>query len=81
VIEAIKLGYGGQAYIRQLFGCHHETLALGMAELDNETATIGQCYLIARQLAKQLDGSTPVHHPNPDDAKTIPHQCGIEAQR
>lgn len=37
-IEAIKLGYGGQAYIRQLFGCHHETLALGMAELDDETA-------------------------------------------
>lgn len=37
-IEAIKLGYGGQVYIRQLFGCHHETLALGMAELDDETA-------------------------------------------
>lgn len=37
-IEAIKLGYGGQAYIRQLFGCHHETLALGMTELDDETA-------------------------------------------
>jgi hypothetical protein len=36
-IEAIKLGYGGQTYIRQLFGCHHETLALGMAELDDET--------------------------------------------
>ena len=40
-IEAIKLGYGGQAYIRQLFGCHHETLALGMAELDDEI-TLGQ---------------------------------------
>lgn len=36
-IEAIKLGYGGQAYIRQLFGCHHETLALGMVELADET--------------------------------------------
>jgi hypothetical protein len=36
-IEAVKLGYGGQVYIRQLFGCHHETLALGMAELDDET--------------------------------------------
>lgn len=36
-IEAIKLGYGGQVYIRQLFGCHHKTLALGMAELDDET--------------------------------------------
>lgn len=35
--EAIKLGYGGQVYIRQLFGCHHETLALGMAELNDET--------------------------------------------
>jgi hypothetical protein len=36
-IEAIKLGYGGQVYIRTLFGCHHATLALGMAELDDET--------------------------------------------
>lgn len=36
-IEAIKLGYGGQVYIRQLFGCHHETLALGIAELDDRT--------------------------------------------
>ncbi|NJR51357.1 MAG: hypothetical protein HC780_19050, partial [Leptolyngbyaceae cyanobacterium CSU_1_3] len=27
-IEAVKLGYGGQAYIRRLFGCHPETLAL-----------------------------------------------------
>jgi hypothetical protein len=37
-IEAVKLGYGGQAYIRRLFGCHHETLALGMVELEDETA-------------------------------------------
>lgn len=37
-IEAVKLGYGGQAYIRRLFGCHHETLALGRAELEDETA-------------------------------------------
>jgi hypothetical protein len=37
-IEAVKLGYGGQAYIRRLFGCHHETLALGMAEVEDETA-------------------------------------------
>ena len=37
-IEAVKLSYGGQAYIRRLFGCHHETLALGMAELEDETA-------------------------------------------
>lgn len=37
-IEAVKLGYGGQAYIRRLFGCHHETLALGLAELEDETA-------------------------------------------
>jgi hypothetical protein len=41
-IEAVKLGYGGQAYIRRLFGCHHETLALGMAELENETALAGE---------------------------------------
>jgi hypothetical protein len=37
-IEAVKLGYGGQAYIRRLFGCHHETLALGLAELKDTTA-------------------------------------------
>lgn len=41
-IEAVKLGYGGQAYIRRLFGCHHETLALGMAELKDETALNGE---------------------------------------
>jgi len=36
-IEAVKLGYGGQVYIRQLFGCHHETLQLGLRELEDET--------------------------------------------
>ena len=36
-IEAVKLGYGGQVYIRRLLGCHHETLALGLAELADET--------------------------------------------
>jgi len=36
-IEAVKLGYGGQAYIRRLFGCHHETLQLGLRELQDET--------------------------------------------
>jgi hypothetical protein len=41
-IEAVKLGYGGQAYIRRLFGCHHDTLALGMAELEDETALNGE---------------------------------------
>lgn len=41
-IEAVKLGYGGQAGIRRLFGCHHETLALGMAELKDETALAGE---------------------------------------
>ena len=34
-IEAVKLGYGGQIYIRRLLGCHHETLALGLAELQD----------------------------------------------
>jgi hypothetical protein len=34
----VKLGYGGQAYIRRLLGCHHETLQLGMRELQGETA-------------------------------------------
>ncbi len=41
-IEAMKLGYGGQTYIRRLFGCHHETLALGMAELEDGTALNGE---------------------------------------
>jgi hypothetical protein len=36
-IEAVKLGYGGQAYIRRLLGCHHETLQLGLRELQDET--------------------------------------------
>lgn len=36
-IEALKLGYGGQAYIRRLLGCHHETLQLGVQELEDET--------------------------------------------
>ncbi len=37
-IEAVKLGYGGQVYIRRLFGCHHETLQLGLRELQDERA-------------------------------------------
>ncbi len=41
-IEAVKLGYRGQAYIRRLFGCHHETLVLGRAELEDETALEGE---------------------------------------
>ncbi len=36
-IEAVKLGYGGQAYIRRLLLCHHETLQLGMRELQEKT--------------------------------------------
>ncbi len=34
-IEAVKLEYGGQAYVRRLLGCHHDTLALGLAELND----------------------------------------------
>jgi hypothetical protein len=37
-VEAVKLEYGGQAYIRRLFRCHHETLALGLKELKDTTA-------------------------------------------
>ena len=36
-IEAVKLGYGGLAYISRLFGCHYETLQLGLNELQDET--------------------------------------------
>jgi transcriptional regulator NrdR family protein len=48
-IEAVKLGYGGQAYIRRLFGCHHETLALGTAELEDEAA-------LKRERIRQVGG-------------------------
>ena len=40
-IEAVKLGYGGQAYIRRLFKCHYETLQLGMKELQDEVMLQG----------------------------------------
>jgi len=36
-IEAIKLDYGGAAYIRRLLGCHHETLQQGMRDLQDES--------------------------------------------
>lgn len=36
-IEAVKLGYGGLAYISRLLGCHYETLQLGLSELQSET--------------------------------------------
>ncbi len=32
-IEAKKLGYGGQTYIVQLFGCDYKTLRRGLQEL------------------------------------------------
>jgi transcriptional regulator NrdR family protein len=48
-IEAVKLGYGGQAYIRRLLGCHHETLALGTAELEDEAA-------LKRERIRQVGG-------------------------
>lgn len=37
-VEALKLGWGGKSYISQLFGCDDESMQLGLAELDNETA-------------------------------------------
>ncbi|QQE65958.1 transposase [Leptolyngbya sp. BL0902] len=40
-IEAMKLGYGGQAHLWRLLGCHHATLALGLAEL-NDIAALDQ---------------------------------------
>lgn len=36
-IEAVKLGYGGAAYIRRLLGCHPETLERGMGELQDQS--------------------------------------------
>jgi len=40
-IEAVKLGYGGQVYIRRLLLCHHETLQMGLRELQDKTV-LGQ---------------------------------------
>jgi hypothetical protein len=34
-VEATKLGYGGQTYIVQLFGCDYKTLRRGMEELND----------------------------------------------
>lgn len=33
-VEAAKLGYGGQTYIVQLFGCDYKTLRRGLEELE-----------------------------------------------
>jgi hypothetical protein len=34
-IEALKLGYGGQAYISRLLGCDEKTIRRGIEELHN----------------------------------------------
>lgn len=34
-VEAAKLGYGGQTYIVELFGCDYKTLRRGLEELDD----------------------------------------------
>lgn len=34
-IESTKLGYGGQTYILQLFGCDYKTIRRGREELEN----------------------------------------------
>lgn len=31
-VEAAKLGHGGINYIAELFGCHRETIAIGLEE-------------------------------------------------
>jgi hypothetical protein len=62
-IEAVKLGYGGQAYIRRLLGCHHETLALGMAELEDETA-------LKRERIRQVGGGRKSAFETIADAQT-----------
>ena len=59
-IEAIKLEYGGAAYIRRLFGCHHETLQRGMRDLQDESIIDKKgirCSGGGRKLAlSQIDG-------------------------
>jgi len=39
-IEAVKLGYGGISYIRELCGCDYYTITLGMNELTDEAAML-----------------------------------------
>ena len=34
-VEAAKLGYGGQTYIVELFGCDYKTLRHGLQELND----------------------------------------------
>ena len=34
-IEARKLGYGGQTYVRAVLGCDYKTLRRGMEELED----------------------------------------------
>lgn len=36
-VEAAKLGHGGVNYIAELFGCHRETIAIGLEELKKTT--------------------------------------------
>lgn len=38
-IEAVKLGWGGIAYITQLFGCDYYTIRFGIEELKDGSAT------------------------------------------
>jgi hypothetical protein len=37
-VEALKLGWGGKSYISRLFKCDDESIQLGLAELEDETA-------------------------------------------
>ncbi len=40
-IEALKLGYGGQDYIRSILGCHIQTVKAGIIELSDEIEHTG----------------------------------------
>jgi hypothetical protein len=79
----VKLGYGGQAYIRRLcgccsavvqplFSCHHETLALGMAELGGSNSS--RHYIFKQDLqalVKELGIEIRIAHYPPYTSKAI----------
>ena len=53
--EALKLGYGGIAYIAQLLGCHRKTVQRGLLGLRNP-----DLHLTAEQARKKGVADAPV---------------------
>ena len=62
--EALKLGYGGVAYIAQLLGCHRKTVQRGLLDLRNPDLP-----LAAKQARKKGVADAPVCRSFPDWTK------------